>query len=345
MTQTPIDIQPANAANARLSTSAMTAQLPSLRTGYEFGNLDAILADSHVLAVFGFGPQAPSASADARYLRVSLTPLDAPPPFEVWRVVGPVSSGVDKDLRWASDGVYSFGALEVDEASHGGIAAATQYAYQRLSDSLSASAMPHLLRCWNYLDAINLGSGDDERYRQFCNGRAAGMQAISNRYPAATAIGVRDGRRTVQLYWLSARAGGVAFENPRQVSAWRYPRQYGPTPPSFARAMRAPTTNAQIYISGTAAVVGHVSHHGDDFAAQLDETLTNLHSVLSAVGVDESAHFGANCLLKAYVRRDEDVESARERLRSRLPDATPLLLLQGDICRSELLIEIDGVQS
>jgi len=31
-------------------------------------------------------------------------------------------------------------------------------------------------------------------------------------------------------------------------------------------------------------------------------------------------------------------------LRARLPAATPFLLLQGDICRRELLVEIDGVQ-
>jgi hypothetical protein len=30
-------------------------------------------------------------------------------------------------------------------------------------------------------------------------------------------------------------------------------------------------------------------------------------------------------------------------LRERLPESTPVLLLNGDICRRELLIEIDGV--
>ena len=33
---------------------------------------------------------------------------------------------------------------------------------------------------------------------------------------------------------------GTPVENPRQVSAYRYPRQYGPQPPSFARAMLPP---------------------------------------------------------------------------------------------------------
>ena len=40
---------------------------------------------------------------------------------------------------------------------------------------------------------------------------------------------------------LAGRAhAGHAVENPRQVSAYRYPRQYGPQPPRFARAMLPP---------------------------------------------------------------------------------------------------------
>ena len=43
---------------------------------------------------------------------------------------------------------------------------------------------------WNYLDAINEGDGDAERYRQFCVGRARGLgRPNGKRLPAATAIG------------------------------------------------------------------------------------------------------------------------------------------------------------
>src|SRR3546814_12468443 len=58
--------------------------------------------------------------------------------------------------------------------------------------------------------------------------------------PAATAIGRCDDARVVQVYWLAARTPGMPVENPRQVSAYRYPRQYGPQQPSFARAMLPP---------------------------------------------------------------------------------------------------------
>ena len=47
--------------------------------------LDVLLAQADVLAVIGFGADAPATHADPRYLHVALQPVDAPAPFEVWR--------------------------------------------------------------------------------------------------------------------------------------------------------------------------------------------------------------------------------------------------------------------
>ena len=303
--------------------------------------LDALLAESDVLAVFGFGAAAPAWRDDPRYLRVALEPV-ACAPYEVWRVPGAVETATRGPLRWASDGDFAFAALELDEAAHGGLATAAQEAYLQLARWLGAHGM-HALRIWNHIDAINLGTGDEERYRQFCSGRASGMHAaFAHGYPAATAIGVRDGRRVLQVYWLAARRAGTPVENPRQLSAWRYPREYGPDAPCFARALRAPTRSAQVYISGTAAIVGHASRYREDFASQFDETIANIDCVLDAAQIERAVRYDAQHLMKAYVRRDEDIAAASQLLKAARPQAMPLLL-RGDICRSELLIEIDGV--
>jgi len=113
----------------------------------------------------------------------------------------------------------------------------------------------------------------------------------------------------------------------------------------FARAMRAPTRLPQIYISGTAAIIGHVSHHAGDSAAQLAETLTNLDSLLASARIDAGARFGPRSTWKIYLRHADDATLVRALLRDRLGANTPMLLLQGDICRAELLVEIDGLQS
>jgi chorismate lyase/3-hydroxybenzoate synthase len=318
------------------------ATLAPLRIGYEHADAAVVLAQPDVLAVLGFGTDAPQL-ADPAYLHIGLEPLLAAAPLEVWRGNAPVRRGRDGAIRWSSNGDYVFAALEVDEAEHGGIAAGAQHAYAMLSAWCTANSGRHVLRIWNYLDAINDGAGDDERYRQFCSGRAAGMNGLfAGAYPAATAIGRNDGRRVLQLYWLAARLPGTPLENPRQLSAWRYPRRYGPAAPNFARAMRAPTQCPQLYISGTAAIVGHSSHHAHDSDAQLEETLANLDSLLrSAPGHADG--LGTGSVLKAYVRRAEDAAQLQARLRELLGTDTSLLLLQGDVCRAELLVEVDGV--
>jgi len=329
--------------NLKTHRSDVGRLLPSLRVSYESAALEQILAGPEVLAVVGFGSAAPL-HADPRYLRVALEPLLGPAPFEVWRGSSPVICETAGEVRWSGDGDYAFGVIEVDEDAHGGIAASARYAYCLLREWIAASRTPHVLRMWNYLDAINSGNGDAERYRQFCRGRADGMASLfEHGFPAATAIGVRSGRRVLQVYWLAARLRGAALENPRQISAWRYPREHGPSAPTFARAMRAPTHSPQLYISGTAAIVGHVSHHHDDLPAQLDETLTNFASLMEAAGVPARARFGSHSVLKGYVRNDAEAGAVVARLRERLPASTPVLLLHGDICRRELLIEIDGI--
>ena len=323
--------------------SETIASLPRLKVGYSQADAALLLSQPDTLAVIGFGPRAPAGSEpdDPRWLRVGLEVVGESA-CEVWRGHGPVETGRSGDVRWSADGDYGFVAIEVEEAAHAGLCAAAEYAYRALIAFLHASATPHVLRLWNYFDAINLGEGDDERYRRFCVGRARGMaDTWQDSYPAATAIGRRDGKRLLQVYALAARTPGVAVENPRQVNAWCYPREYGPTPPTFARGMVTPA--AQLLISGTAAVVGSASQHEDDVAAQLDETLANLASLIRAARVGPASELGAGSVLKAYVRDRGDAALLLERLRSHAPDLDGLLLLEGEICRRELLTEIDGV--
>ena len=312
---------------------------PLLRIEYARTSAAQLLTLPDVLAVLGFGAGA-EVPDDPRALRVGLEPLQTHI-YEVWRTNAPVSVGREGDLRWSQSDEHLFFSIEVDEAAYGSIAAAAEHAYQRLTAFVAASETPHLLRLWNYLDAINLGDGDNERYRLFCDGRARGMRDFhDSSYPAATAIGRQDGVRVLQVYGLAARHPGRSVENPRQVSAWRYPRQYGPTAPTFARGML--TANAQLLISGTAAVVGHVSLHDGDLAAQIDETWANLDSLREQAGFGD-CDLGAHTFLKAYLRDRADTEHVAAALKSRAPALEGLLLLAGDICRRELLVEVDGV--
>lgn len=319
----------------------------AFRVDYRRQPLDTLLDGPGVLAVFGFGEAAPATHADPRYLRVALQALgDAP--FECWFVEGAVRHGRDEGIAWSSNGQLQFGALEV--ADEGDIEAAATHAYLRLQAWLARSGYRHPLRIWNYMDAITEGDGDAERYRRFCVGRARGIarELGPAELPAATAIGHprRSGR--FQLYWLAAREAGTPLENPRQTQAWRYPRQYGPQAPGFARAMLPADASMPLLLSGTAAVVGHASQHGDSLAAQLDETLANLDSLVATARARRptlAPHFGASSRLKVYVRDAEALAKIAALLDARLPAEVPRIVLHGQVCRRELAVEIDGTHA
>ncbi len=330
----------------------MTSPLADARAlSVEFldpGALLDLLSRPDTLAVFGFGTHA-QRSDDPRHLRVPLEALGKAR-IELWRSMSTVTHGIDGAasdglIRHAEDGALQFASIEIAEGDDG-ILAASERAYARAARFWKQSAYPHLLRIWNYLDAIVEGAGDAERYRQFCIGRVRGLGGIdTTRLPAATAIGSRDGRRIVQVYWLAAREAGTPLENPRQVSAYRYPRQYGPQSPSFARAL-LPAGELPLLLSGTASIVGHASQHVDDLHAQIDETLRNLDALLGAARERHGAlpaHFDAGSRLKVYVRDADDAPLVERRLRERLGAAVPLLLLHGDVCRRELAVEIEGM--
>ena len=331
-----------------MSRQLASPTLPPVRLSVDYVAADRpenLLAGENTLAVFGFGNDAPH-SDDPRYLRVPLQPHGASP-FEVWRSNGPIRSGRDGDIAWSTDGQLLFGAIELDEHEIG-IEAAAERIYAQLIAFQARSATPKLLRIWNYLDAITLGEGDTERYRQFCVGRARGMGDFdTSNLPAATAIGRCDDQRTLQVYWLAACEAGTPVENPRQVSAYRYPREYGRQSPSFARAMLPPADgHMPLLLSGTASVVGHATQHVGELLAQIEETFTNFDALLGAARQRAPwlpAQFGPGTRLKVYVRDRDDLPLVKAALDQRFGDRVPRVLLHAAICRRELSMDIDGV--
>ena len=329
-----------------MSSLLHTPPLPAaaLRVEYRQQPLDALLADPRLLAVFGFGIQAAPAHADPRYLHVAL-PVTGDAVFECWQVDGEVRHGRSGEIAWSEDGQLQFCALNVPD--NGDIEAAARHAYTQLHAWLARSDYPHPLRIWNYLDAITDGPGDEERDRRFCVGRAQGIgrELAPTDLPAATAIGHPQPTGRFQLYWLAARTAGTPLENPRQVQAWRYPRQYGPQAPGFARALLPPSAGMPLLVSGTAAVVGHASQHGDSLQQQFEEILANLRSLVDAARAmrpELPMREGPATRLKVYVRDADALPEVEALMRDRLP-GVPHLLLHGHVCRQELAVEIDGV--
>jgi len=104
----------------------------------------------------------------------------------------------------------------------------------------------------------------------------------------------------------------------------------------------------QFLISGTASVVGHQTHHENQVANQLSESLRNVQSLLEEghrLTGDSHARLDSEGMLKVYIRNAEDLELVRQTLEAEAPEEIPRIYLQGDICRENLLTEIDGIVS
>lgn len=277
---------------------------------------------------------------------------EAGPMTDLWTAGARVESGTTGVVRWRSDGHWLLGAVDLDEAAEkDGLQELARRSYANLFQVLQQSQCPHLLRLWNYLPQINADGGGLERYRQFNAGRQQAFldagQAAFEGAPAACAIGLHKGR--LCLRFLAGRLPPLPVENPRQVSAYHYPADYGPRPPTFSRAALAPLGGGEValFISGTASIVGHETVHRGDVKAQLQETLTNLRTVVAEANRRTTARFDlADTELVVYVRHPEHAPGIRADLVQALgADAHALrraVFLEADICRSDLLVEIEA---
>lgn len=253
---------------------------------------------------------------------------------EAWAAAGPVRRYEAHGYACADDGEHLF-FWRLDPSADD-IEAAAESAYRDLLALCAQSGYPQLLRIWNYFDGVTQGEGDDERYRRFCVGRHRVLAApgFERRLPAATLIGTQQ--PGLQLYGFASRQAGEQVENPRQTSAFRYPREYGPSSPSFSRATRYGDT---LLVSGTAAIVGHQTLHPDAVLPQAAAMIDNVRALLAHAG----AQAWAPQLLRLYLGRADEAQAVVDTVRAAFGADAPLLVAEGEVCRRDLRVEIEGV--
>jgi enamine deaminase RidA (YjgF/YER057c/UK114 family) len=272
---------------------------------------------------------------------------------EVWRTPQRLESGQISRVSYRRGADFLFGCISLHESEFtqgrtSGLHAATRYAYREIFATLDALACPNLLRIWNYLPQINLGTHGMERYRQFNSARRSALidsgRDTGGNVPAACALGSVPGSPLV-VYFLASRLAPTVIENPRQVSAYEYPPQYGPRP-AFSRASVLREKSADIlFISGTASIVGHETVHVGDVKAQTTEILVNVEALLGEANrIRGASRFGLDSLdYKVYVRNAADLPLIQAQLHDALGSQARIVYLQADICRQDLLVEIEAI--
>lgn len=284
---------------------------------------------------------------------VGMPLLSHQPGNEYWTSGLPVVAERIGPLTFARNRDILFGCFTADSPlDFVTFEARVQEAYARLLTLVEAEGYPHLLRVWNYFPGIDEREGELDRYMVFCRGRHRALEAhygqmTTGRLPAASAVGSRHGG--VVVIFMAGREPGRHRENPRQMSAYCYPPQYGPKSPSFARATLVRLAGQEtLYISGTASIIGHETRHTGMLQAQLEETLANIRILIDSTATEESVAFqGLASLthLKVYIRHAHDYPLIRARLAEVLSPTTQCLYLEADICRPDLLLEIEGIAS
>lgn len=286
-------------------------------------------------------------------LRVAMPRLDAGDSVcEVWRGSEPLTHGQRGAIRYRHDESVLFGVLELSETPFAASAdktplqQATASAYGEIFSLLDTLNFPHLFRCWNYISDINAYSFGKERYQQFNQGRhdaflTYGRNVMGNA-PAACALGKKQG--PLSIAFLAGRAAPQCIENPRQISAYEYPPQYGQRSPTFSRASLAQLGQDEVlFISGTASIVGHATLHPADIVAQTRETMANIGAVLAEANRLASRPFSLSDLyFRTYVRHPADLAPIRQELGRCVGDAIKVGYLQADVCRHDLLLEIEA---
>jgi chorismate lyase / 3-hydroxybenzoate synthase len=298
------------------------------------------------LAEFHFGIDT-RCGQDPRRIPVSLAQLGGDRRIERWCADAPVDVGAFRDVGYARAGDYLFANLIVPADLCADMESVTRSSYLKLDALLRREGYPYWLRVWNYFSGITEGEGEGERYRRFNAGRysAVGLSSsVSRSLPAASALGSDAGGFV--LCALAGRHPATQIENPRQISASQYPPRYGARSPMFARAALVPNgAGAQLLVSGTASIVGHESLHADDPMAQVEETSRNFDAlVATALSAGKArAPYSRVRLesLKVYLRAAADYDRVLPRVRQLFGTEHPIVL-RADICRRDLLVEIEG---
>jgi len=294
---------------------------------------------------------------DIPCLCVPMPRLDAADAIcEIWYGTGELSQGRVGDIHYRHDSDMLFGVVLVAEAQFGAQAnktplqQATESAYHQVFGLLEKLDYPHLFRFWNYIADINTHSFGLERYRQFNLGRqeaflAHGREVVGN-VPAACALGFgqTSATATLTIAFMAGRVAPRGIENPRQISAYQYPEEYGPRSPTFSRASLVKMGKDEVlFISGTASIVGHATLHPCDVIAQTRETVANLEAVLIEANAVSKTRFDlASLHYKVYVRHMSDLDTVRAELERLVGGNLNAIYLQADVCRDDLLLEIEA---
>lgn len=239
-------------------------------------------------------------------------------------------------------------------------------AFEMLNQILAQERLDlgHIVRQWNYVEDIvgrRAGAeGERQNYQVFNDVRTTfyAEAEFPFGYPSATGIGVNAGG--IVLEAIAADAGQslriVPLSNPRQQDAHRYSQEVlvgtpiasvsQKTSPKFERAkLICDGSSGLIYVAGTASIRGQKTVGVGDVEAQ---TVTTIENIAQLTSPENLKQFGFQVespadpfsYLRVYVKNAADIPQVK-RICTQAYGPIPSLFVVSDVCRPELLVEIE----
>lgn len=286
---------------------------------------------------------------------VSQPPLDAPLIMEVHSYVPDENDhitfrhycGTPYVLLKNLSGSFLFaGGFQGDVINYG-IEQQSTEVFRMMRQVMKKEGFPvnSIIRQWNYIEQITGYDGTDQHYQSFNNIRSDFYSRAdwSNGYPAATGIGANLGGIVIDIdaaVFTDSDCYATPIDNKLQVAAHAYSEQVlelareKKTTPKFERAKSMTFEGRElIYISGTAAIRGEESLHGVGLEPQLHITMENIAELIGRASLR---------MLRVYLKDRSFYEEAKTLLNAYELNI-PISYMWADVCRDELLIEIEGI--
>lgn len=271
--------------------------------------------------------------------------------YVIWYTSEAVIYEKRKNCLISRSNSYSFLSVTIKES--GRYQYDAQMAYKDLLDSFNMDSY-RIVRFWNYIPDINSLGNTEEKYREFCRGRENAFLEYSVKlrgtYPAATGIGCKGKQLCVSMLAVNKQMIVKSLENPNQIPAYQYPTRYGLSTPKFSRATYIKNKNeSYIFISGTASIIGADTVYIDNVEMQTETTIENIFELISEdnlkkYNIDNISFIQNLKLIIVYIKNWKDYLVVKKICEKRF-DQIQVLYLQNDICRKDLLVEIEAVIS
>lgn len=236
--------------------------------------------------------------------------------------------------------------------------------FEKIQMILEKEKMPinSIVRQWNYIANITQVVDGKQHYQEFNDARSHFYEKATweKGYPAATGIGTSFGGVVVDLIAVKPKKNKVevfALDNQLQVPAHDYSQGVlvgkedafykVRTTPKFERGKVISTPpESLVYVSGTAAIRGEETLENVGVKVQTVATLENIEYLISKENIKKAGVESEKpaCLksLRIYLKEASFYEEAKNVIDQKYPNI-PMVYLLGDVCRDNLLIEIEGI--